>query len=205
MTIKVNIILAVDHSGVIGIKDGGMAWASIPEDFANFKKETLGKIVVMGRRTWESLPPKFRPLPGRRANMVLTKGEILESNKDILGLGGTVCVDLENLYMMCKCQQVAEIWVIGGKEIYDLFLKKCPDEDVDKFKLNSIHRTLVNGYRACDKSGVALSQEEIRKFVRMPAMVDPIKGYSELGFVCTNLQTFPWGKIEVFANPRQMA
>ena len=55
--------------GVIG-RDGGMPW-HVPEDLAHFKDVTLGAPVIMGRKTWESLPPRFRPLPGR-ANIVVT-------------------------------------------------------------------------------------------------------------------------------------
>jgi dihydrofolate reductase len=67
-----NIITAYDDNRVIGYKNK-LPW-HIPEDLEFFKKITMGHTVVMGRRTWESLPKSVRPLPGRR-NIVLTKGD----------------------------------------------------------------------------------------------------------------------------------
>lgn len=64
------VVAAVARNGVIG-HEGDLAWR-IPEDLAHFRRVTAGSPVVMGRRTWESLPPRFRPLPGRR-NIVLTR------------------------------------------------------------------------------------------------------------------------------------
>src|SRR2546429_2715358 len=65
----VSLIWAQSMSGVIG-RDGGIPWR-LPEDQARFKALTIGHTVVMGRRTWESLPAKVRPLPGRK-NVVVT-------------------------------------------------------------------------------------------------------------------------------------
>ena len=64
------LIWAQSSSGVIG-RDGGIPW-DLPEDLARFKEVTFGRTVVMGRRTWESLPKRVRPLPGRR-NVVVTR------------------------------------------------------------------------------------------------------------------------------------
>ena len=59
----VGLIWAEAHGGVIGA-EGGMPW-NVPEDLAHFKEITLGAPVIMGRKTWDSLPERFRPLPGR--------------------------------------------------------------------------------------------------------------------------------------------
>lgn len=67
---RIGMIWAQTLNGAIG-RDGDMPW-HLPEDLAHFKATTLGKPVIMGRRTWESLPVKFRPLPGR-ANIVVTR------------------------------------------------------------------------------------------------------------------------------------
>src|SRR5690606_3303315 len=64
------LIWAEAHGGVIGA-GGGMPW-HVPEDLAHFKETTLGTAVVMGRKTWDSLPERFRPLPGRE-NIVITR------------------------------------------------------------------------------------------------------------------------------------
>src|SRR3954449_11435566 len=64
------LIAAVARNGVIGDR-GGMPWR-LPEDLQHLRRTTLGHPVVMGRRTWDSLPDRFRPLPGRR-NVVVTR------------------------------------------------------------------------------------------------------------------------------------
>ena len=67
---RINLIFARAANGVIG-KDNTMPW-HLPEDLAHFKRQTQGCPVVMGRKTWDSLPPRFRPLPGRM-NIVVTR------------------------------------------------------------------------------------------------------------------------------------
>jgi dihydrofolate reductase len=67
---KLHLIFARSRNGVIG-RDGDLPW-HLPEDLAHFKRMTLGCPVIMGRKTWDSLPVKFRPLPGR-ANVVVTR------------------------------------------------------------------------------------------------------------------------------------
>ena len=59
---KLHLIYARARNGVIGANNS-LPW-HLPEDLAHFKRTTLGQPVIMGRKTWESLPPKFRPLPG---------------------------------------------------------------------------------------------------------------------------------------------
>lgn len=66
----VTIVAAVARNGCIG-KDGGLPWR-IPEDMKRYRDVTMGKVVVMGRKTWESIPEKFRPLAGR-TNVVVTR------------------------------------------------------------------------------------------------------------------------------------
>ena len=61
---ELGLIWAQSTSGIIG-RSGGIPW-QLPEDLIRFKALTMGHTVVMGRRTWESLPAKFRPLPGRK-------------------------------------------------------------------------------------------------------------------------------------------
>lgn len=70
MTPAVVLIAAVARDGAIG-RDNALPW-HLPEDLAHFRRQTQGAPVVMGRHTWDSLPPKFRPLPGRR-NLVVTR------------------------------------------------------------------------------------------------------------------------------------
>ncbi len=103
----VGLIWAQSTSGVIG-RDGGIPWR-LPEDQARFKELTLGHTVVMGRLTWESLPKKVRPLPGRR-NVVLTR------QADYMADGADVVTTLEDALTD------DETWVIGGEQIYALAL-----------------------------------------------------------------------------------
>ena len=102
-----NLIFARARNGVIG-KDNTLPW-HLPEDLAHFKQTTLGQPVVMGRKTWESLPPKFRPLPGR-TNIVVTR------QTDWQAVGAVVAHSIEEAVQQCHAD--AQIWVIGGAEVY---------------------------------------------------------------------------------------
>ncbi|MDO9360753.1 MAG: dihydrofolate reductase [Polaromonas sp.] len=104
---RINLIYARAANGVIG-KDGTMPW-HLPEDLAHFKQLTHGSPVIMGRKTWDSLPPKFRPLPGR-TNIVITRQD------DWRAEGATRAASLDEALAMAG--DVPEIWVIGGAQIY---------------------------------------------------------------------------------------
>jgi dihydrofolate reductase len=106
MTI-LSLILARAHNGVIG-KNNALPW-HLPEDMAYFKKTTLGKPVIMGRKTWESLPPKFRPLPGRR-NIVVTR------NANWYDAGAARAMSLQAALGMVEFEP--EVFVIGGAQLY---------------------------------------------------------------------------------------
>jgi len=106
---KLHLIMARSSNGVIG-KNGSMPW-NLPEDLANFKKVTLGKTVIMGRKTWDSLPPTLRPLPGR-LNIVITR------QKDWKAEGAKSAHSLFEAMGMCPLDGHA--WVMGGAEIYKL-------------------------------------------------------------------------------------
>jgi dihydrofolate reductase len=104
---QLHLIWAQAHHRVIG-KNGSMPW-HLPEDLAHFKRATLGSPVIMGRKTWDSLPPKFRPLPGRR-NVVITR------QPDWQAEGALRAGSLDSACALCAADPVA--WVIGGAEIY---------------------------------------------------------------------------------------
>ena len=104
---KLNLILARARNGVIG-KHNTLPW-HLPEDLAHFKRLTLGCPVIMGRKTWESLPPKFRPLPGR-LNLVVTR------QSGFLAEGAQVAHSLQQACALCPVNSTA--WVIGGAELY---------------------------------------------------------------------------------------
>jgi dihydrofolate reductase len=101
----VGLIWAQSTSGVIG-RGGGIPWR-LPEDQARFKDITMGRTVVMGRLTWESLPAKVRPLRGRK-NVVLTR------QADYMADGAHVV----SLFQDALTDDIT--WVIGGEQIYQL-------------------------------------------------------------------------------------
>ncbi|WP_372824086.1 dihydrofolate reductase [Polaromonas sp.] len=104
---RINLIYARASNGVIG-RDGVMPW-HLPEDLAHFKQLTHGHPVIMGRKTWDSLPPKFRPLPGR-ANIVITR------QKDWQADGAQRADSLMQALQLAAPSP--DIWVIGGGQIY---------------------------------------------------------------------------------------
>ena len=89
-------------------KDGGLPW-HLPEDLAHFKRVTMGCPVIMGRKTWDSLPERFRPLPGR-TNIVVTR------QADWHAAGAARAASLDDAMALCAGQPQA--WVIGGAQLY---------------------------------------------------------------------------------------
>jgi dihydrofolate reductase len=103
----VSLVAAVARCGVIG-RANAIPWY-LPEDARRFRAVTMGHPVVMGRRTWESLPERFRPLPGRR-NVVVTR------NDSWRGEGAERADSLDDaLRLLAGAPQV---FVIGGAELY---------------------------------------------------------------------------------------
>lgn len=110
MTCQVSMIFASDRQYAIGFQNG-LPWKGYPEDMEWFKQNTMGKVVVMGRKTYESLPERFRPLPGR-TNVVLT------SNTETF-IDAIVSPSVEAVLERFKDEK--EIVVIGGGEVYKSF------------------------------------------------------------------------------------
>jgi dihydrofolate reductase len=115
---EIGLIWAEAKNHVIG-HNGVMPW-HLPEDLAHFKTTTLGSAVVMGRRTWDSLPERFRPLAGR-TNIVITRQE------DWAAAGATVVHTLDEALVVAAAAgpTVASIdegprslWIIGGGQVY---------------------------------------------------------------------------------------
>ena len=109
------MIFACDLNGVIG-KNGDLPWRQ-STDLQFFKKTTLGKTVVMGRKTWDSLP---FPLPGRR-NIVISR-----SNRDDVEV-----MSIEEVRGLAKTD---DLFVIGGGEIYSIFIEES----------SIIYRTIID-------------------------------------------------------------
>jgi dihydrofolate reductase len=119
MTGSVGLIWAQSTSGVIG-RDNGIPWR-LPEDQTRFKELTMGHPVIMGRLTWESLPVRVRPLPGRR-NVVVTR------QADYMAQGATVVDGLE------AALGDDDVWIIGGAQLYAQALPlatRCEVTEID--------------------------------------------------------------------------
>jgi dihydrofolate reductase len=117
---RVSLVLAMASNGMIGV-DGGMPWR-IPDDMKHFKAVTMGKPIVMGRKTWDSFPKK--PLPGR-TNIVVTR------DPDWRGEGAVAVHTLD----AALARDAEEIAVIGGAQIYKLALPRA-----DLVHLTQVHR-----------------------------------------------------------------
>ena len=110
-----NMIVAADRNWAIG-KDGGLL-TNLPGDLKYFKERTLGKVVVMGRKTLESLPGG-RPLPGR-TNVVLTANEDFEKE-------GCIAVhSLDELRAECAKYEPENVMLIGGAMVYNMLMEEC--------------------------------------------------------------------------------
>ncbi len=118
---RITLVAAVARDSAIG-RDNALLW-HLPEDMARFKALTAGKPVVMGRRTWDSIPAKFRPLPGRR-NLVVSR-----SVSELPGAEVFTSLDAA----LAACSEAAEICVIGGGDIYALALQHA-----DKLALTEV-------------------------------------------------------------------
>ena len=103
----ISLIAAVAKNRAIG-KDGLLLW-HLPEDMRYFRETTRGKPVIMGRKTWESLPESFRPLPGRK-NIVISRNPAYDA------AGATLVGSLEEAIRQAKDSE--EVFVIGGADIY---------------------------------------------------------------------------------------
>jgi dihydrofolate reductase len=104
---RLNLIYIRASNGVIGHK-GTLPW-HLPEDLKHFRAVTMSHPVIMGRKTWDSLPAKFRPLPGRR-NIVVTR------QRDWAATGAEVAHDMHAALALVA--DIPEVFVIGGAEAY---------------------------------------------------------------------------------------
>ena len=119
----VRAIVAMDESRGIG-KDGAIPW-HIPADMKRFKSLTMGQTVVMGRKTYESLPAAFRPLPGRHTVVVSRNQDYVVPEG--VELVGNPTLWLEQVLAGTRSVQGEDVWVAGGEGIYSLLLPLCDE------------------------------------------------------------------------------
>lgn len=120
---EVGLVWAQSTSGVIG-RNGDIPW-HVPEDLIRFKQVTVGHTVVMGRRTWDSLPARVRPLPGRR-NIVLSRQ------------AGFTADGAEVVDSLDAALTDPEAWVIGGAQIYLLALPRATRCEVTEIEIDLV-------------------------------------------------------------------
>ena len=130
------MIWAQARGGVIGA-DGGMPW-HVPEDIAHFKEVTMGAPVVMGRRTWESFPERFRPLPGRR-NIVVTRNDEWAGTEEAAGAERAASVDAA--LALAADGDADWTWVIGGGQVYREALARADRLEVTELDLDAVGDT----------------------------------------------------------------
>lgn len=113
---KISMIAAVAENNVIG-KDNDLIWR-LPDDMKFFMKKTTGHHVIMGRKNFESLPPKYSPLPNR-TNIVMTR------QKDFNIEGAHVVNSIEDALKIAREDGEDEAFIIGGGDIYKLGLERA--------------------------------------------------------------------------------
>ncbi len=129
---KISLIAAMAEDRVIGI-DNKLPW-KLPADLAWFKKNTLNKPIVMGRKTWESLP--FRPLPGRD-NIIITRDKTYQASnkKKQLIEEAIICCSVDEAINYASQQGCEELMFIGGATLYEQVFDKA----------DRLYLTLVKG------------------------------------------------------------
>ncbi|MTI21515.1 dihydrofolate reductase [Fulvivirga sp. RKSG066] len=110
---KISMIAAIAENNVIG-KNNDMIW-HLPDDMQYFMQKTTGHHVIMGRKNFESLPPKYRPLPNR-TNIIITRQDDYEAE------GALVVNSLEEALEIAEKNGENEAFIIGGGQIYNLGL-----------------------------------------------------------------------------------
>lgn len=122
-----SIIVAISENNIIG-KDNTLIW-HLPADMKYFKEKTTGHCVITGRKNYESIPEKFRPLPNR-SNIVITR------QKEYSAPGAIVMGSIEAAIEKAKQIEDSEVFIIGGAEIY-----KQSIHLVDKLYITKIHHS----------------------------------------------------------------
>jgi dihydrofolate reductase len=154
-------LIWAESGGVIG-RAGGMPW-HVPEDLAHFKDVTLGAPVIMGRKTWESLPPRFRPLPGR-TNIVVTR------RHDWAAEGAERAASVEDALALAAAGRPDRVWVIGGAELFGQVLPRA-----DRLEVTELRGPDGGGVVAAEPGDVLAPRVEPSQW-RM-ARVDPPDGW----------------------------
>lgn len=126
---KCALIVAMGKHREIG-KDNDLLW-KLPRDMKFFKETTEGHTVVMGRKNWESIPERFRPLPNRK-NIVISR------NSDYVAEGAILISDLKEISLHHNVDSDKKCFIIGGAQIYQLALEQ---DLIDELYITQVHET----------------------------------------------------------------
>lgn len=120
----ISFVVAMDRNRVIG-RENGLPWR-LPDDMAWFRQVTVGKPVIMGRKTYETIPARFRPLPDRH-NIIVTR------NQEYEAAGCTVVHSIDEALAIAAGAE--EVIIAGGAQLYEALLPQA----------NRLYLTLVDG------------------------------------------------------------
>lgn len=171
----ITIVAAIGRGGAIG-KGGALPW-SFPEDMAHFRRLTMGHAVVMGRKTWESIPAKFRPLMGR-LNVVMTRGEWREIHTcdqvKFQSPGPIVARSLDGAVSLARMFDRPTIDIIGGAEVYAAALPLA-----DRLEITEVD----------------VEVEDADAFFPFPHLFAPQRDalVEDAGWTCTGVRVIPGG------------
>jgi dihydrofolate reductase len=113
---SVGLIWAESEGGIIGA-DGDLPW-HLPEDLGHFKQLTMGSPVIMGRKSWDALPERFRPLPGRQ-NIVVTRQLGWQAD------GADAAHSVDEALQLAAASGPSQVWVIGGAQVFASAMKRA--------------------------------------------------------------------------------
>jgi len=181
------MIVAMDSRNGIG-KNNTIPW-NIKEDIERFKKITTGtcqnNMVVMGRKTWETIPPHHRPLKDR-INVILSRNEKEVTSQDVIW-----CSDKQQIYGLAQQMNVDNLFVIGGSEIYQLFIEE----------IHVVYVTRVYGVYDCDtffpvyKTPSLIADIKIRDTHRFETWhFDPSPEFSHKNHITKSNSKLPWSR-----------
>jgi dihydrofolate reductase len=151
---KVSLIVAMDAERGIG-KNNDLMW-HLPNDMKFFKETTQNQVVVMGRKNYDSIPEKFRPLPNR-LNVVLTRNSDFHAPDCIVFTSLDACLDY------FKDENEKTIFIIGGGEIYNLALKSNRVEEMYITEINQVYDadTFFPEFDSANWKAEVISNQEI--------------------------------------------
>ncbi len=185
------IIAALDKARGIS-KKGAIPWY-LPEDLKFFKEKTLNNVVIMGNTTYETLNPKYKPLPNR-TNIILTRNEELLAKDDTEELSYKSMVDIEDYIK--NNRSIKDIYIIGGKSLYDVYISRCDKlylTAIDKdYKCDILFPYITNNYKITDvgKDKLYDEKEDVHyRFIEYTFTKFPIQNENQYLFLANDILT----------------